>query len=346
MVPDLSDLPLAPATAMFAACALAIAVAGSRLARVADELADRTGMGEIIAGALFVGGSTSLPGIITSMSTAAENHPGLAIGNAVGGLTAQTAFLAIADLAYRRANLEHAAASVTGLAQATLLVTMLTIPLIAMSLPAVTVWHVHPASIVLFAMYGLGLRLLAQIRSEPMWSPVSTTATQDEEQQAAETPTDRRTTPALWRAFALQAAVTAVAGYGIGEASVALVGATGLSETAVGTVFTAVANSLPELVTAIAAVRIGAVNLAVGDVIGGNAFEVLFLAAGDLFYAGGSIYHEFVPDNVFTTVLVILMTGVLLLGMLRRERRGIGNIGWESALVLALYAGSIAVVIA
>jgi len=98
---------------------------------------------------------------------------------------------------------------------------------------------------------------------------------------------------ALWRIFGLMAAVTAVAGYAVGQTSVALVATTGLSETAVGTLFTAVANSLPELVTAIAAVRMGAVNLAVGDIIGGNAFEVLFLAAGDLFYTPGSLYHEF-----------------------------------------------------
>ncbi|HYZ27275.1 MAG TPA: hypothetical protein VE597_10235, partial [Geminicoccaceae bacterium] len=73
----------------------------------------------------------------------------------------------------------------------------------------------------------------------------------------------------------------------VGEAASALVELTGLSQSAVGTVFAAVANSLPELVTAIAAVRIGAVNLAVGDVIGGNSFEVLFLAAADFFYRPG-----------------------------------------------------------
>lgn len=346
MLLDLSGLPAAPAAALFAACALAIAFAGTRLAHVADELADRTGMGEIVAGALFVGGSTSLPGIITSMSTAAQGHAGLAIGNAVGGLTAQTSFLAIADLAYRRVNLEHAAASVTGLAQATLLVTMLTVPLIAAATPPVTVFHIHPASILLFAMYGFGLRLLVRIRAEPMWSPVATDDTQDEAAQAERKADDRRSTAQLWRSFAAMAAVTAVAGYAIGEASIAVVAATGLSETAVGTVFTALANSLPELVTAIAAVRIGAVNLAVGDIIGGNAFEVLFLAAGDLLYTPGSLYHEFVPDNVTTTLLVILMTGVLLLGMLRRERRGIANIGWESALVLCLYAGSLGIALA
>lgn len=345
MLLDLSAFPLWAVIAAFAGSAAVIAYSGTKLAHIADVLADRTGMGEIIAGALFVGGSTSLPGIITSMSTASEGYAQLAIGNAVGGLTAQTAFLALADLAYRRANLEHAAASVTGLAQATLLVTMLTIPLLAMAAPDLSIGHVHPASILLFVVYGFGLRLLANIRAEPMWHPVKTSLTQDEEEQAEES-SDRRGTPRLWGLFGIYAGLTAVAGYTVGLASMALVDRTGLSETAVGTVFTAVSNSLPELVTAIAAVRIGAVNLAVGDVIGGNAFEVLFLAAADLFYLPGSLYHEFTSENVFTAVLVILMTGVLLLGMLGRQRQGMASIGWESVLVLALYGSSVALVFA
>jgi cation:H+ antiporter len=132
----------------------------------------------------------------------------------------------------------------------------------------------------------------------------------------------------------------------VGEAAGALVELTPLSESAVGTLFAAVANSLPELVTALAAVRRGALNLAVGDVIGGNSFEVLFLAAADPFYRAGSIYHQFTTENVFTAVLAILMTGVLLLGMLRRERHGIAGIGFESALVLVLYVGSVVLLLA
>ena len=128
----------------------------------------------------------------------------------------------------------------------------------------------------------------------------------------------------------------------VGEAASALVELTPLSQSAVGTVFAAIANSLPELVAAIAAVRIGAVDLAVGDVIGGNSFEVLFLAAADFFYRPGSIYHQFDDDNLFIAVLAILMTGILLLGMLRRQRHGIAGIGFESALVLLLYLGSVA----
>ncbi len=346
MILALADSPLWVGIAMMAGAALVIAVAGTWLAGLADELADRTGMGEIVAGALFVGASTSLPGIITSVSTAAQGYPGLAIGNAVGGLTAQTAFLAITDLTYRKANLEHAAASVTGLTQGTLLISLLTIPLLAGATPEFAPSGVHPASIVLIVSYGFGLRLLAQVQQTPMWSPVRTRETHDEAAQAAATGDDTRSTAARWRRFAITAALVGVAGYPVGEAAAALVDRTSLSESAVGTVFAAVANSLPELVTALAAVRRGALNLAVGDVIGGNSFEVLFLAAADPFYRAGSIYHQFTPDNRLTAVLAILMTAVLLLGMLRRERHGIAGIGFESALVLLLYLGGVALLFA
>lgn len=346
MLFDLAHVPVLAIAAVLAGSALAIGVAGTRLAGYADELADRTGMGEIIAGAVFVGGSTSLPGIITSVVTAAQGYPALSVGNAVGGLTVQTAFLAVADLAYRKANLEHAAASATGLAQGTLLVSLLTLPLLATSTPEVTVLGVHPVSLVLVIGYGLGLRLLASVHDTPMWSPVRTRQTHDEAAQAEATGVDRRTTSALWWWFALSAAITAAAGFVVSQSAEALVEQTHLSESAVGTLFAAVSTSLPELVTAVAAVRRGALNLAVGDVIGGNSFDLLFLAAADVSYRAGSIYHAFTPENVFVAVLAILMTGVLLLGMLLRERHGIAGIGFESALILLLYAGSVVVLLA
>ena len=337
-MPDLTQWPLWSVIATFLVAAAVIGVAGVRLASVANTLADRTGMGEVIAGALFVGAATSLPGAITSMTTAAQDAPSLAVGNALGGLTAQTAFIAVADLFYRRANLEHAAASTTGLAQGVLLVILLSIPLIAHAQPEIAFFGIHPATFVIPALYAFGLRQLVHTHREPMWKPVKTALTggaSDGEEQKAKG-SDR----SLWTRFLILAAATAAAGYAIGEASIALVAKTGLSQTAFGTVFTAIANSLPELVTAVAAVRIGAVSLAVGDVIGGNSFEVMFLSAADLFY-DGSIYHQMKGDDITTALIAMLMTGLLLLGMIRREKSGFGGIGFESAGVLALYAFSV-----
>jgi cation:H+ antiporter len=85
----------------------------------------------------------------------------------------------VADLFYRRANLEHAAASVTGLAQGVLLVVLLSIPLIAAAEPQVVLWGVHPASVVIPLGYGFGLKLLNDIKSHPMWNPVQTNETRE-----------------------------------------------------------------------------------------------------------------------------------------------------------------------
>ena len=76
--------------------------------------------------------------------------------------------------------------------QGKLLVSLLTIPLLAMATPAITFWGVHPASVLLFAYYGFGLRLLADVEDQPMWSPVETKHTQDEAEQAVATGRDER----------------------------------------------------------------------------------------------------------------------------------------------------------
>ena len=80
--------------------------------------------------------------------------------------------------------------------------------------------------------------------------------------------------------------------------------------------------------------------MAVGGVIGGNAFDTLFVAFSDFAYRDGSIYHAITDQQVFIIALTILLTGILLLGLLRREKQGIGNIGFESFLTLALYLGA------
>lgn len=137
--------------------------------------------------------------------------------------------------------------------------------------------------------------------------------------------------------FAALAVIVAIAGYSVGEVGVSLSVHTGISESLVGSLLTALCNSLPELVTTVAAVRQEALTLAVGGVTGGNSFDVLLLAFSDIAYRQGSIYHALATSQVFLIALTILMTGILLLGLLRREKHGIGNIGFESVLMLILY---------
>ena len=124
---DFSNWSLWAIAGLFLLAVLVISIAGIRLTGVADRLADVSGLGEAIFGAVLLGGMTSLPGIVTSVWTGYQGYAELSVSNAIGGIAAQTMFLAIADMAYSRANLEHAAASVENLVQAALLMTLLAI---------------------------------------------------------------------------------------------------------------------------------------------------------------------------------------------------------------------------
>lgn len=337
----LTEAPLWVVTALFLAAAVVIAVAGVRLTRIADLLADLTGLGEAIFGAVLLGGSTSLSGIMTSVVSAYNGHPALAISNAIGGIAAQTTFLAIADFTYRRANLEHAAASVENLVQGALLVTLLSIPILAMAGPPLAIYGIHPISVLLILAYLAGTRLIAKARATPLWRPMHTHETREDQPDTV--PEEHPSLPRLWMTFAGLALILAGSGYVVAHTGIAIAERTGLSAGIVGGLFTAVATSLPELVTALAAVRQGALTLAVGVVIGGNSFDVLFTAFSDFAYREGSIYHAITADQLFTLALTLLLTGVLLLGLLRREQTGFANIGFESVLVLVIYAAGMVV---
>lgn len=323
---------------LFIGATVVIGVIGSRLSYTADVLADRTGLGEAIAGALFLGASTSLPGIITSVTAAAENHPELAISNAIGGIAAQTVFLGIADVFYRRANLEHAAASVPNMLQGTLLIILLTIPLLAMTTPPLTWFGVHPASLIMFIVYVYGMRMASQAHLHEMWHPHQTSETR---RDIPNHHPSSKSLLLLWLRFAVFALVLAGAGWVVAVTGIRIAEQTGLSETAVGSLLTAVATSLPELVTSVAAVRQGSLTLAVGGIIGGNAFDTLFAAVADIAYRPGSIYHAITERQVFLIVLTILLISILLMGLIRREKRGIARIGFESFFILLIYAGAV-----
>lgn len=307
--------------------------AGTRFAGVVDELADRTGIGEALAGALLLGAATSLPGLMTTITGAAEGEAGFAVSNAVGDIAAQTTFLVIADLAYRRVNLEHAAASLPNIVQTMVLMALIGIVLAATGTPDVTIGWVHPATIVLLAVYGYGLILTRRAQTAPMWQPEETPATVvDEETPEAWSDRSVRT---LWMHFATLAAIVGVVGYFIGRAGVVVAAESGLSGSVVGALFTSVITSLPELVTVLAAVRIGALTLAVSNIVGGNMFDVLFIAAADLSFFEGSVYHAADDKALFFMALTVLLTAMLAAGMLTRERR---HIGFEGVAILAFYA--------
>ncbi|NNJ25335.1 sodium:calcium antiporter [Alienimonas chondri] len=332
------DLPLPANLGLFAAAAAVIGFAGVRASKYADRIADRTGLGEALTGTFLLGFLTALPGLTASVVAALNGRPTLAIANAMGGIAAQTAALAVADFAYRKANLEHAAASLPNMMQAAMLSLLLTLVLLGLTGPDVTVANIHPVTLLSFAAAVGAFLLVVRIRRHPMWKPRQTEETvQDEPEPEYEEASLR----GLIVKLVLTAGLTGACGAVVAEAAGSLVEQTGVSEAVVGGLLLALATSLPELVTSVAAVRRGAVTLAVSDIVGGNFFDVLFVAAADLAFLQGSIYHGagVGPREAFMTGLAILLNLILLAGMIARQREGPANIGLESAAMLLCYGG-------
>lgn len=238
------DSPLLLNSVLFALAALVIAWAGTRLAAMADDIADRTGPGEAVTGTVFLGLTTALPGLTASVVAAMEGRPGLAIGNALGGIALQTTFIACADLLYRRASLAHAAASAPNLIQTALLILLLCVVLLALTGPEVSVGHVHVATPVLVLTAVLGFFLVFRTSREPMWRPKKTSQTvldEPDEQNRSKNLGD------LVVRFIAVALVVTAAGAVVAHTTGNIADQTGMGDTVAGGLLSGVATSLPEL---------------------------------------------------------------------------------------------------
>lgn len=331
-------VPLWGDIGIFLIAAFVIGLAGTKLAELGDRIADRTGLGEAVTGVIFLGFATALPGLAASITAVLDGRPGLAIGNAVGGIAIQTTFLAIADITYTRANLEHAAASVANMIQTAILIVLLTLAVLGFTGPDVTIGHIHPITPALFIAAGLGFWMVYRSDAEPMWNPQLTDETVEDVPEESH---QHDSLGKLFFSFIANAILVTGAGAMIAHATGNIAEETGMNETLAGGLLSAAATSLPELVTTVAAVRRGALTLAVSDIVGGNFFDVLFLFAADIAYLNGSLYHAdgVGKREVFLTGLTILLNIILLVGLLYRQRRGPGNIGFESFLMLVFYVG-------
>ncbi len=337
--------PLLPSGLALIGMAVMIVIAGVRLTRVADALAERTGLGDAVGGALLLGALTSLPGNVTVVTGALGGDAGFALGNPLGGIALQTVWLAIADLVYRRANLEHAAASLQNVLQSVVLIAMLAVPVLAYATPTLSIGWIHPLTLLIPALYAYSLVLLRQMQRAPMWQPTRTSQTADDdvgEDPDGGGPEAGTSTGRLWGTLAGLGLLVGVAGWVVGRAGLSVVAATGLDGGLVGFTLTTAISSLPELVVLVTAVRMGQLTLGVGNIVGGNVYDTLMIALADIAYLQGPLYRDAGPTSLVLLGGTLLMTATLTAGLVMRERRWIG---FEGVSIPLIYVGTIALVL-
>jgi cation:H+ antiporter len=321
--------------AQFVICALLIARAGFVLSRSADQLAELHGWGRGWVGLALLATVTSLPELASGISAVVVvDAPNLAVGNVLGACVVNLAFLAVVD-ALQRPQPMFQSASATHLLSTGFGALM--IALVAMSLLSGTrvpaMLHVGLYSPFLLGLYLLALRSVHAHERHAMRGAAARAGV-----VPATEPRGIDARDAWWR-FGIAALVVVAAGVWLPQAADGLAQSLGLSRSFVGTTFMAVVTTLPEMAVTLSALRIGALDMAIGNLLGSNLFNVLVLALDDVFYTRGPLLADADTAHVGTALTVLLMSGLVIIGLVMRPRGRVLRIAsWVSVGLVAICA--------
>jgi cation:H+ antiporter len=137
--------------------------------------------------------------------------------------------------------------------------------------------------------------------------------------------------------FALHAFIVMAAATFLPLVAARIAVVTGLGATYVGSVFVAVSTSLPEVVVSREALKMGAVDLAVGNVLGSNLFNMAILGLDDFFYFPGPLLAHISPAHALTALAAIAMTAIMIVSLIYRSRHRVLYFPWSSVGILAVY---------
>jgi cation:H+ antiporter len=318
---------------LFAGMGAVIVAAGAALTHAADVIADRTGLGRVWIGAVLLAAATSLPELVTDVAAVRMGAPDLAAGDLFGSSMANMVILAIIGLlpprgrVFREASPDHA------------LTAMLAIMLNSAAAAAVltqsstTLLGVSPVSVVLVAAFAAGMRVVYVNGLPPEPAPPTALAA-----ATPVVPHDGMSLRAAVTRFAVAAAVILVAAPLFARSAEQIAVLSGLGSTFVGTWLVGAATSLPEVVSTVAAFRLGAYDLAVGNLMGSNSFNMAIFLAMDLAHPGGSIFALVAPQHAISAFFATILMALGLAAIVFRGQRRYWMLEPGSALMLIVYA--------
>lgn len=307
---------MASSITQFLIAALVIIVAGSALTQFGDIIADRTKLNGMLVGGILIAGATSLPELAVDFHAVRIGAPDLAVGDLLGSSLFNLLILGVLDLTHHSGGrmlsekaARHALAASLSIALTAIAALFIFIgPL----LPDAVFLRFGPGSVALTAAYVLGIRLLYLQRRE------------------REEPTEEVASwiPCVHRlglrgaivGYIVTAAVILAAAPVLARAGDDLAQRSGLGGTFFGSTFVALCTSLPEMVTTFTAVRMKAFDMAIGNILGSNCFNMAILVPLDLADAG-PLLSTVSRTHIYTALCVIVVTAVVVLSQLYRVEK-------------------------
>jgi cation:H+ antiporter len=208
--------------------------------------------------------------------------------------------------------------------------------LVGPSMSGVGILGISLLSLMILVLYSLGGRMIARLETERVQQVLEKEAT---ENAYAGIPARR--------AYAVFIVSTiAVIGLGVWLSSIGdrLALTTGLSRSFVGNLFLATSTSLPEVAASLAAIRLGAIDLAIGNVLGSNLFNIMLFFIYDLADGRTNFWASLTNANAFAAVMTMMMTGVVIISLMyRASPRTPYRFSWDGIVLVVMYLCSIAI---
>jgi len=334
--------------AVFVAGSAATWIAGITLSRSTDSLDRRFGLGEELGGLILLAIAGTLPEIAIVASAAVAGHLDIAVGNLIGGIAMQTLVLVVLDAASGRERpLSYLVGSLTPVLEALIVVVCLATVLAGAALPASTsVGGVSPTSIAVVLFWLGGVWIVNRVRMRTDWKiempgsrPGRRHVREDHPQERR--PFSGRSTALVVAVFGLAAGITLGAGVALQSSGNVLADRMGLQGAIFGATVLAAATALPEISSGIAAVRLGDHQLAVGDILGGNSFQLTLFLLADIL-AGTPVIVAERGSDVWLGGAGLLMTGIVAAAVIARPKHTVLRLGIDSIALVAVYAATIA----
>jgi len=317
----------------FVICAGCIFFAGKNVAKYADSIAEQTGLSRIWIGVILVSLATSLPELFTGIgSVSFAGAPDIAIGNLFGANSYNLLTIAIIDLLSRGAPLLSVAGPGQVLTAAfSLIPVMLATIGIALSgsgIFAPSIANIGIFSIAIFLSYCIFTRAIyvSEKKPPPPEPPY-------EPGRFVRRSSLRKT----WFYFGLASAVIVVNGIWLAYIGKELSETLHLSQNFVGGLILGLITTLPEITVSVAALLIGAKEIALANMLGSNLFNMTIIFVDDIFYKKAPVLQSVSPDHIWQGCMVMVMTAVVILAMVTKGKKRIFNISWYTPVIFVIF---------
>lgn len=315
----------------FGACLLLIAVAGTRLSIYGDVIADKSGLSRSWVGLILLAIATSLPELMTGVSSVSlAGTPDIALGDVLGSCVFNLAILVLVDFfhrpesLYRRASQGH----ILSAGFSVVLIGLVGFSILLGPRSHAAIGHVGFYSPLIVLLYLVAIRAIYVYEREKM---IEFTEEVDAGYRHL----------SLKRAlggYLAAGAVVVAAGVAMPFVAKELARAMGWHTSFVGTLLVAAATSMPELAVTIAALRLGALDMAVANLLGSNLFNIVIVVVDDVFYRPGALLSEVSPVHALSAMSALAMTGLAIVGLFYRPGgRILRTVGWVSLGLFGIY---------